>query len=242
MVDEPRHLPKTFLHVENFQDLLFLLDSRIDDGGDHVRQGSRIGDGLRHQAEFLGQEGRKLHDAVEKRQEVRDQGLHFEVLHGDLLDRRHLGLEVGLNFREGEDLEAADALHQQLRFVIDRLGHAQNHAGGPNGIHVFRSQGLIRLGLFRFYQADEAVPGHRVVHQLHGFLADDLHGEHHLRKNEDVVQRQDGKHLGQGECFGFFGRFGFRHVDLRGTVCLPVGIIPGKFRSCGSARRGAWGA
>jgi hypothetical protein len=97
VVDQARHLAETLLHVEDLEELLFLLDRRVDHGGDDVGQDAGFGDRLGHCPELLGEEGRELHDPLEEADEVRHQRLDLDVLGLPVLQILHAGAEVGLS-------------------------------------------------------------------------------------------------------------------------------------------------
>ena len=136
MVDQAGHLLETILDVQGFQNPLLLLHGGVDDGGDHVGQGPRGGDGFGHGPEFLGQQGRQLDDPVEQVHQIRHQRLRLQVLGFFILDVDHPRLDVGFARHEFRDAETADPLDEKLRLVIAGLGHFQNDATGPDLIKI----------------------------------------------------------------------------------------------------------
>ena len=102
-----------------------------------------------------------------------------------------MGLDIGLVLDEVRDAEPVDALHQQLRLVIRCFCHFQNDATGADAVEIL-------LYIFRFLrrflrhdQSDQAVFGHGFVDEGERLIAENFHGEHHLRKNQDVKQGEN---------------------------------------------------
>ena len=213
MVDQAGHLLETILDVQGFQNPLLLLHGGVDDGGDHVGQGPRGGDGFGHGPEFLGQQGRQFDDPVEQVHQIRHQRLRLQVLGLFILKVDHPGLDVGFARHELRDAEAADPLDEKLRLVIAGLGHFQDDATGPDLIKITRFVAGLRGRFFGHDQTDEAVSGHGLVDQGHGLLAEDFHGKHHFREKQDVEQGEKRQHFGYFDDLEFFRRSLFRHRE-----------------------------
>ena len=213
MIDQTGHFLEAILHIQGLQNPLLLLHAGVDDGGDHVGQDPWGCDGFRHRPEFLGQQRRQLDDPVEEIHQVRHQRLRLQVLDLFILQAVHPGLDVGLSGHEFRDAEAADPLDEQLRLVIAGLGHLQDDAARPDGMEILRLVPDFRGGFFRHDQADEAVPGHGLIDEGHGLLAENLHGKHHFREKQDVEQGEKRQHFGNFDDFEFFGRSLFRHGE-----------------------------
>ena len=64
----------------------------------------------------------------------------------------------------------------------------------PDGVKVL-GRGIILTGVFLRHKQDLLVVLHHVFERAHGFLAADEKRHDHVRKHDDVAQRQNGKQV-----------------------------------------------
>ena len=218
LVDDAGDLLQPLADREDLQHLLLFLRGGVERGGDHVRQGPRLLDGLGH-VDDLGRQGRgMLDDPREQVHDVGHEGLDFRVARGVFgqMFYRSLPERLAFGLRELLDAKTPQALDQQLRAVVGRLGHFEDHGAGADRRVVAwcrRAVGcLIRFGE---HHAHDPVPRHGLVDELHRVRGHDEQREHHLGKQHAVGDRQDGQGFGYRGRGRLLRRFFVRHPYLQ---------------------------
>jgi hypothetical protein len=103
---------------------------------------------------------------------------------------------------------ALDAFDQHLDGAVrqlEQLQHLGQRAGLVDGVDGRIVVGRVLLG----DQQNPLVVAHHVFQRLDRLVAADEQRHDHVRKDDDVAQRQDGKRLETAFAYGSFG--GFRH-------------------------------
>ena len=182
-------------HVEGFQQALFVGDLDRQMGGDRIRQLGGVGD-LGDGAEGLGRHLLvQLHIVFELLDHGAQHGLGLRGFARLVLDLDGLGLEIVLAVGEAGQARASLALHQHLHRAVgqfQQLKHARQHADGIDGVRRRIVVDAVLLG----GQKNLLLALHDLVEGLHRLLAADEQRHDHVRKDDDVAQRQDGQDLG----------------------------------------------
>ena len=197
VVDEPCHFAEAFLHVEDLEDLLLLVDRHIDHGGDEIGEDAGIGNRLDHRPELLRKKGGELDDPFEQADQVRHQRLDLDILHLDVFQVFHAGPEVGFSLLKFKNPEPADPLEEELGLVIGGLGHPEDHDARADAVIILRQTrdlALLQLA-FQHDQTDEAVARHRLIDERDLGGAGNFEGKEHLRKDEGARERQYREYL-----------------------------------------------
>ena len=193
-------------HAIGLQQFLLLgdLDGKVR--GDRVRQLARILDLVDRDEHLRRDLLVELDIALELRDDGAHQRLHLALLGLRLLDHLGEGLEMGLRLLEAGDAGALSALHQHLHRAVGQLQQLQHGGDGADLIQVLRARVVLR-GILLRDQQDLLVVLHHRFQGTHGFLAPHKQRHDHVRKDDDVPQRQHGQQLAAD---------GFRHGDLSG--------------------------
>ncbi len=173
------------------QQLLLVLQLELQVRADGVRQARGLVDGL-HRDQHLGRDALvELDVGLEGRLERAHQGLALHrglallLRHGrDLHQEELLLLEVAL------DAHALLALHQHLDRAVGQAQQLDDRAQGPHLEDVL-ALGVVGLGLLLRHQQDVLVGVHGLLEGADGAIAPHEERHHHVRKDDDVPQRED---------------------------------------------------
>ncbi len=175
---------------DGFEQGLLVGDLDRQMGGDRVRQLGRIGD-LRDGAEGLGRDLLvQLHIVFELLDHGAQQSFALRRVAGLVLDLDGFGFVVVLTVGEAGQARARLALDQHLHGAVgqlQQLQHGGQHAGGIDGVRRRIVIDRVLLG----GEQDLLLALHDLVEGAHRLLAPDEQGHDHVRKDDDVSQRQD---------------------------------------------------
>lgn len=174
---------------DDLEHLLFLLQLERQMRGDGVGQAAGVVD--------TGQRGQdlgrnllvQLHILLELRDDGAAQRLGLRTLQGIGLDRRHLAGEMRIDVFDAVDAGALGALDQHLDGAVGQLEHLQDARHAADLIDVLGSRVILAGGLLR-HQHDALARFHRHLQRADRARAADKQRNNHVRKHDNIAQRQ----------------------------------------------------
>ena len=124
-----------------------------------------------------------------------------------------MGLEEIRIVEEAVDLGAGIALDQDLDRAVGQLQELQHAGHRADPIDVVDAR-IVLAGVLLRHQKDLLVVAHDLLERADRFLAPDEQRHDHVGEDDDVAQRQDGKHGGLGR----FDHSTFTERDARAGV------------------------
>ena len=194
--EELEHAPQTRLEVEDFQDLLLLVDLHIEIRGDEIGELARFGHAVEQRGSFLGQLGHQLDHPLGDVLDVHHQGVELGGASGRIGQHLDLGHHVGILQAQLEHAHARNALQDDREAVLGQLDDLQDAGGAAHGVEVGRSRLLDARVALGDDADDRLFLRDGLLDQLHGFLAPDIDGDDRVRKQDGIAQRKDGQKLG----------------------------------------------
>ena len=118
------------------------------------------------------------------------------------------------------------AFDQHLHRAVGQLQHLQHRRDAADRVEILGARIVLRRGLLRDEQ-DVLAGVHRDVERLDRLRAPDEQRDHHVRKHDDVAQRQERQqgHVGGG------GRFSGHAKPRRGVPDGNMGPASGAVKS-----------
>ena len=183
----------------HLEDLLLLLELQRKVGGDRVGEPAAVVD-PGHRGQDLGRDLLvELDVLVELGEQRAAHRLDLVRLAGIAGQRRRLrGQELAF-VDDAHDRRAVRALDQHLDGAVGQLQHLQHRGHAADRIEVLGARVVLRRRLLRDEQ-DVLARVHRDVERLDRLRAPDEQRDHHVRKHDDVPQRQQRqrRHVGNG--------------------------------------------
>ena len=102
-----------------------------------------------------------------------------------------------------------ESLNKDLDLPIGKLQHPHDQGHRPDAIEIFRG-GIFFGKVFLSHEKDEAVFRQGLLQGLDRFLPGDKQGKNHVRKDDDVPHRDQGKCFGKVENVFFKFFFSYR--------------------------------
>ncbi len=217
-VEDHRGLAEALLDVELLEQQLLLLGLEPQRRRDEVAERARVLDVGGGERQLLGQVRQLADDPGEKRADVLGQCLQLARLAHDV---RHL-LEPPDEIRLGADAlfqpDAAQALDEDALRAVGNANHLLHDCSGADLEEVV-PVGHFDLAGARGDERDEAIARDDVVDQRDRALLADRQGQHRVRVDDRVLERQDRE--GRGD-LDLVDRYAF--VEELGHLVLLIGI------------------
>jgi len=142
-----------------------------------------------------------------------DQRLDFQraILGDRFFDARDLRFEERRGLDEVVDARAAEALHQDADAAVGQLQHAHDDGDGADAVEILFARILVLKVLLRG-QHDHAVLGQRLVDGVDRLLPRYRQRNDDEREDDQILQRQNRKDVGNFDCFFFRGFIRVSHV------------------------------
>jgi hypothetical protein len=136
---ELQHAPQARLDVEDFQDLLLLVDLHVEVRGDEIGELARFAHAVEQRRRFLGQLGHELDHALGDVLDVHSPGVQ---LGGARRVGQHLNLghHVGILHAQLKQAHARNPLQDDREAVLGQLDDLQNTSGATHCVEVGRSR------------------------------------------------------------------------------------------------------
>ena len=192
------HEPKAFDRVGRLEDPLRFLELELQVRGGEIGEPRGIGK-VRRDHHHLGR------DALAERHGLLQVLLHApherlvlgrELFRGlRFLEARDFHFQVRLFREDRVDPRARDALHEQARAAVRQLQHPHDRRDGSDRVQVGQPRQL-GLGVSLGDQHDDPLLGERRVDGVDRPLPRDGERQDDVRKDDDVLQRQDRKNVG----------------------------------------------
>ena len=123
------------------------------------------------------------------------QPFDFLVFAAALFDQSSLGFEKLLSIGKAYDAGPLAAFDQHLYGAIRKLQELQDRRHRPDRENIPR-RGVVLSGILLSHQEDLSVVFHDVFERAHRPLASHEQRNDHVRKYDDIAQREDGKYVG----------------------------------------------
>ena len=206
--------------VDRLEQLLALLGGHVRAVGDHVGQEPGLGDVARRDG-GLGRHRRPVGDVLlDLGLDRAHQRLHLEAvgrLVGDDLDGR---AQVRTRLGEAVQLQARLALDDGPDRAVLQLDDLGDLGEGADGVQLGGIVDLLLLRLALGDERDRPALGDRGVERVDALLAADLERHDHLREDDGLPERDEGK-----VAYAAVGGFRFVDVDRGGRSLGHVEVL-----------------
>ena len=176
-------------HGAHLEDFLLLLELQRKVGGDRVGETTAVIDAGHRSQDLRRDLLVELDVLVELGEQRAAHRLDLVRVPGVSGQRRRLrGQELAF-VDDTDDRRAMRALDQHLDGAIGQFQHLQHRGHAADRIEVLGAGVVLRCGLLRDEQ-DVLARVHRHVERLDRLRAPDKQRDHHVRKHDDIPQRQ----------------------------------------------------
>jgi hypothetical protein len=192
---EPLEALLCFLHFEQALAISELDRGQI--GGDGVAELGRVVDALHAHQDFGLNLLVELDVDLERALHAADQRFDLDVARHRLRDLLDLDQEVVRRVEVALDARALPAFDQHLDRAVGKAQKLHDRAERADDVDVIRRR-IVGLGALLRGEKDLLVARHRLVEGGDALFAADEKLRHHVRKHDDVAERQGRNHAASG--------------------------------------------
>jgi hypothetical protein len=202
-VEDQQHLAQARFDVDELEQLLLLLGLESNRRGNEVAERARIVHVRGRDLQLLGQIGSEGDDLAEQGLDVPSERLDFLRFFEPVGDLDELADEVRLVEHPSLQPYAAQALHEDAHRPVGDADHLVDDRCRPDLVEIVPGRNVGLLVSHRD-EGEEPVASDDVVDQLDRALLADRERRHRLRKDDRLLERQDGQRRRQllAELFG----------------------------------------
>ena len=213
-VEDDRGLAEALLDIELLEQQLLLLGLEPQRRRDEMAESARVLDVRGGERQLLGQVGQLADDPREERANVLRQRLQLARLAQDVGHLFEPPDQVRLRADALLQLDAAQALDEDALRAVGNANHLLHDCSGADVEEVVPVRHF-DLARARGDQRDEAIARDDVVDQRDRALLADRQGQHRVREDDRVLERQDGEGRGDLDLVdGYSFVEEFRHFVL----------------------------
>ncbi len=189
-IQQRQHVFDTGRQLDDFENVLFLLDFQGHVRGHGVDQAAGLINAVERGQDFGGNLLAQLYVLLELRQQTAHEHFGFAIRRLGFLDQRHLRAAVAIDFTEMLDRTALLTFHQHLDGAIRQLEQLQDGRYGTDPIQGIFARIIIgRITLSQ--QQDLLVARHRGLEGFDRLLAPHEQRDNHVRIHHDITQWQE---------------------------------------------------